>query len=586
MPYTVDQIIAAFPPVATVTPIRRLVESDVEVDQGHAHSRAVEYLEGLQPAVQGTRTTDCYKAAARLKDFGLTRVTIAALMCEKFKAVPPLESEEIEYNVDCAFKHGQNSPGVDAIENAFDAIAPDPNQPPKRDPILELNKDTMLVNENGRVPIYKEAHDPVLNRNILQRFELCDFKKLYSNQWVEIPRKNKEPKVMTLADAWIQSPRRRQFLGGVTFDPQEKCGPDVYNTWRGFAVKPVKGEWEKIREFMREVICDGNEVLFKYLLGWLCNMFRNPGEPGQVAIVLIGPKGIGKSTLVEFLLFVCGQHGLEVSQASQLTGRFLAHLQDAVCVVADESYWAGDRSAEGQLKAIITNRYLSLEGKFKAPITVKNVVHLVLVTNDDWAVPASLKDERRFAVFQVSSNHQRDRKYFGEVREQAFSGGGLEAMLHYFLHEHDMTGFDVTDFPNNAGLTEQKIKSLRGVDRWLFECLETCELSDTVEWTDSPVEISKGTLYDAYEKWSKGREYAPTERSQWAKAIRQHFPPPLVSEHRKRDGDANHRCWTFAPVSQCREAFAKTNRLAGIVWEETPRPAPPTRAGRTADDLF
>lgn len=564
--YSADDFAKAFPPVATVTPIRRQLENSAQVDQSHALKRAGEFLAGLNMASQGERASRCYENAGRLKDFGLSEQNTVNIMTEKWKCEPPLTPEELGHQVSCAFKYGQNSPGVDAPEAQFEAIQPDPNQPAKSDPIFDLNKDHLVVNENGHALIYKEAHDSVLNRNILQRLEFMDFKKLYSNSWVEIPRKDDKPKILSLADAWIQSPKRRQYLGGVTFDPKEKCAPDVYNMWRGYAVKPVKGDWSKIREYIRVVICDENEVLFKYLLGWLCNMFRNPGEPGQVAIVLIGPKGIGKSTLVELLLYICGQHGLEVSQATQLTGRFLAHLRDAVFVAADESYWAGDRSAEGQLKAIITNRYLSLEGKFQAPVTAKNMIHLMLITNDDWAAPASLKDERRYAVCPVSSRYQRDRKYFGDVREEAFKNGGLEAMLHYFLNEHDLAGFDVTDFPNNAGLTDQKVKSLRGVDRWLFECLNSCQLSH-FDWSDRPLEVSKDGLYADYEAWSKRREYAPTERSHWARIVKQHFPMPLVEDFRPYGGQ---RSWRFSAVSECREAFTKNNRLVGIEWAEAP----------------
>jgi hypothetical protein len=50
------------------------------------------------------------------------------------------------------------------------------------------------------------------------------------------------------ANIWLNSPDRKQYIGGVTFDPADRnSSPDVLNLWEGFEVEPRKGSWAKLQ---------------------------------------------------------------------------------------------------------------------------------------------------------------------------------------------------------------------------------------------------------------------------------------------------------------------------------------------------
>lgn len=531
-------------------------------DQVLALKRGAEYLASLPVVTTGERNDQGYKTICKLKDFGVARGQIIELLFANWRCEPMLSIEELTHLVNSVFTYGASQPGVLAPENLF----PDDltTAPPivKRDIIDELNDRYLVVNENGKALIYSEGRDEVLKRDVIQRLMFDDFKKLYSNNWIDVQKKNGESKKKSLADAWLEHPRRRQFIHGVTFDPSGNSPKDVYNIWRGWAMKPLAGSFPLLERYLWEILCDSDMVLYEYLLNWLARMFQQPQYAGEVALVFRGKKGIGKSTLAEFLIDMIGQHALELSQPDQLTGRFLAHLRDAVLVVANESFWSGDRRAEGQLKSIITNKYLSLEGKFQAPVTVKNVVHLMFTTNEEWAVPASLDDERRYAVFDVSDKRLGDVTYFAGLRNEAYNRGGLEALLHH-LTTRNISEFDVRDFPDNAGLTDQKTRSLRGPEKWLFECLSIGSLGG-YNWVGLPLLISKGNLYRAYVDWSVKREYSPTEQSGFIQAIEKHLGE-CVKSIKASDGE---RAWEILPLFACRRRFIDHNKLVDVKWME------------------
>jgi hypothetical protein len=221
---------------------------------------------------------------------------------------------------------------------------------------------------------------------------------------------------------------------------------------------------------IRRVICGGDETgqAAEYLLNFIARMFQEPNRPGEVAIVLRGARGAGKGMLLNWLWRAWGQHAVHISSARHLVGNFNAHLRDCVMLFADEAF-AGDRSHEGVLKALITEPSLPIEGKYQNLVEVMNMLHIFISSNADRVVPAAI-DERRFCVLDVADNRIGDRAYFAALTTQMESGG-LAALIHDMLHR-DLASFEVRDVPATAALKIQKTLSLSSLERWWMTVLE------------------------------------------------------------------------------------------------------------------
>ena len=235
--------------------------------------------------------------------------------------------------------------------------------------IAEFNARYFVVNENGKAVIYAPRHDPILNRRFFDRLTFADFEKLFANRSIKVgEQKDGKPIFCNAAKLWIRHRDRRQFIGGVTFDPASReFGPDVLNLWQGFAIAPRPGSCARLHEHILIVICDSDTVRYDYLLDLLADMVQHPARQGEVAIVLRGLEGCGKGTLAKALLRIFGQHGMAISNASHLTGNFNGHLRDVVFLFADEAIYAGDKQHVGVLKSIITEPYLNHRGEVSNP---------------------------------------------------------------------------------------------------------------------------------------------------------------------------------------------------------------------------
>ena len=163
-----------------------------------------------------------------------------------------------------------------------------------------------------------------------------------------------------------------------------------------------------------------------------------------------------------------GHHGMQIFSPAQLVGRFNEHLRDCVVLFADEAFYAGNRQHEGVLKGLITEPFLTIEGKGQRIVTARNLLHVIMASNSEWVIPASA-DERRFFVLDVPDSRQGNLAYFKAIEWQ-MRNGGLAAMLHDLL-ARDISGFEVRDVPQTEALKVQKTLSLNSVKQWWLDVL-------------------------------------------------------------------------------------------------------------------
>ena len=363
------------------------------------------------------------------------------------------------------------------------------------DPWLRLlnEKHAVIADIGGKCRIISEVMDPSMNRTRISKQSFEDFRNRYRHQKVVVGHNDNGQPITKAAGAfWIDHPQRRQYET-IVFAPGREVD-DAYNLWRGFACDSLPGDrHESFLRHIRDNVCSGNPEHYSYLLGWMARLVQHPDGPGEVAVVLRGRRGTGKSFFVKQLGRLFGRHFLQVSDSKHLVGSFNAHLRDTVLLFGDEAFFAGDKKHESVLKTLVTEEHLIVEGKGVDAEAAPNYVHLCLASNEDWVVPAGL-DERRFFVMEVGEGNKQDHRYFKQIKED-LDNGGLESLLHFLL-TYNLEGFEVRQVPQTQALQEQKIMSMSPETQWMFEKLwEGRVLKTHQDWAPK---VMKDALYDDY----------------------------------------------------------------------------------------
>jgi hypothetical protein len=436
------------------------------------------------------------------------------------------------------------------IERATDAVV---------DRVLqEMNeRHAVIDNYGGKCVVMEIVYDEVLGRSYLTTQSFEDFKKRYCNQGVQVGTTGEgKPVYKQLGKWWLEHPQRRSFQK-VIFAPNRDV-PGAYNLWKGFAVKPVAGDWSRFKEHLRDVICNGNEEYYSYLLRWLARCVQEPESSGQVAIVLRGGKGCGKSLFVETFGKLFGQHFLPTTSAEHIAGRFNEHLEKVVVLFGDEAFFAGNKDHERTLKGLVTQDELTLEGKGRPVRRGRNHAHLLLASNSTWVVPAHGK-ERRYFVLDVSETKTGDYAYFSKIVQQMVKGGA-EAMLHELLHM-DLTDFEVRKFPQTVALREQQQESAWFAESAMVEMLKYGFTPDHDRFDCQPNELSGvGLLEFARDLGlvgsSEGKYPSGTRLGHFiAKLARTDAAGNPVSHRRRRDDGSRPTVYELRPLEELRKEF-------------------------------
>ena len=437
--------------------------------------------------------------------------------------------------------------------------------------IQELNEYHAAVMVGGKFLIINEFIDPLTDKPDFSLSSIFDFKNRYANQKLQNPQN--PASLIPLAKEWIESPLRREY-DGIIFDPNNE-NPRYYNLWKGLAIEPHKGDWSLFEAHIYEIIASRNPKIFMWVLAWLARTVQDPGgqRPGT-AIVLRGNQGTGKGIFVNTFGKIFGKHFLQIAQASQITGRFNHHLKDAIVVYPDEGFWAGDKQAEGVIKNIITEPFITIEQKGKDIIKVKNHVNLIISSNNSWVIPAGL-EERRFFVLDVSDERQQDHAYFRAIIDQ-MENGGLEAFL-YDLLEMDISKYNLREFEQTAGLLEQKLFSMDTVQKYWFERLKDGNLlsypSEQInQYGDTgPVgwerEISNSDQHKDYQEFARAlNDRYPHHLVAFGMALKK-ICPSFRNIRRRVHGGGRAYFRQYPPLAECRQDFERLIKMK-IDWEE------------------
>ncbi len=357
-------------------------------------------------------------------------------------------------------------------------------------------------------------------------------------------------KMVPLARHWWNHPEARRY-SRVVFAPDEAAA-GVYNLWRGFSVEPVAGQCGKFLDHVHSNVCCGDDDLYNWVIGWFAHIVQHPGQKIGTSLVLRGEPGVGKTFLGETIGSMFPRHYLPVDHPALVAGRFNSHLASLLLLHADEAFFAGDRTAAGRLRTLVTSPELVIEFKGREPVKVKNCCRLLVTSEHNWLVPASL-GERRFAVLDVSPARKNDQRYFLAIADE-LKASGRAALLRYLL-DFDLSSVPLRTIPQTEGLLDQKLASMRADTAFWMECLRRgAVLATSAEWEDR---VQCDRLYEKYLEFAQncGARYRLTPE-QLGKSLRRMCPG--VERVRLRDGTGGRSYYYVLPdLDKARQALDK-----------------------------
>lgn len=422
------------------------------------------------------------------------------------------------------------------------------------DKLREVNETWALVRAGGRTRY--------LHENEYGELELYDKKSAetwFANWRYLNAGDGGKPKLEPFFPLWNCWEHRRQYRG-IRFcpNPNDKQ-PDIYNTYRGFSVEPRKGRWDLLLGHIYRNICQRNPEYFRFFIAWLAQLVQQPHIKPGTNIVLRGKEGVGKSKLGEWIVKLFGHHALVVSESERITGRFNAHLENKLLMLAEEAFWAGDKAAEGKLKDLATGMRMSYERKGLDPYEGDNYTRIMIASNEEWVVPAS-SGGRRWFVLEVGDGRQKDYAYFAAIDEE-MADGGLEAMLYDLLHSKLPEQVNVRSAPQTPWLVEQRLHSYDNRLRWVRSVVHEggFRLPDSGSFVElnelEPTAVNREDIFESARRYFAGPKGVDPGSGEIGRYLSKIFGK--LPERRRRQEGSRRRDTIFPPLKEMREKWAE-----------------------------
>jgi hypothetical protein len=380
-----------------------------------------------------------------------------------------------------------------------------------------------------------------------------------------------DKEVTILLFNFMKSPNTHVYTS-VAFDPSPQPN-EVLNLWRPHAVQPEPGDFELIRRFLCDIICNGDRGNYHYLVNYLAHMLQRPEEKPMVAVILLGGQGIGKGALYTLIKTIWPYTVTQVHSIDQVLGRFTAAaLEQSLGVWMDEALFSGDKKSSDRLKALITEDRITIEEKFQPAKTMKSFHRLFAASNHEHFAPTD-RDDRRFFFLRVNESWKQNADKFGPLFASYSDGQTVPAFVHYLLNL-DISSFNpAVNRPKTTEHANQTILSLEGLDRFLYEVLQAAEIPESRQiygrsakvWGDELI-IATEDLRDAIREADKSAErYKPISSARLKPAIMKIFPSAKKDERFQEGGKSRRGVW-LPDIHRARKDFER-HIGCSIAWE-------------------
>jgi Family of unknown function (DUF5906) len=382
----------------------------------------------------------------------------------------------------------------------------------KEDVCAFIDKTFAKITITGKVRYLREK-----DNGEIEFLERKDFIAFYEELSITLSGEDKKPRSIPFTELWLKWQDKRNYRNGLTFDPSRVGNHDgYYNLFKGYKTVARQGDCSKFLDYMRDIICSGNERNYKYLLALIAQMFQEPHLKPGVAVALRGDEGVGKSFFIEKLGYLMGPYYFKTSNPDYVFGKHNSQLENVLLNHLEEAVFAGSKKEDSQMKDLISSPTLEIDKKFMPMYRVPNHLHFFLSGNPDHLVRAGFESRRIFAL-HVSDAQKTITEYFAGIDHWFKKEGGAEALMYLFLH-HDWKAElaeigvkDLRNVPVTEELIYQRKQSASPIEKWALNCCEELNWPYGDVKEDGTVHAIKRLLVHAYNNSPEGRRQQLSE---------------------------------------------------------------------------
>ncbi|GMF35233.1 unnamed protein product [Phytophthora lilii] len=347
---------------------------------------------------------------------------------------------------------------------------------------------------------------------------------------------------------------------------------EVFNMFTGF-VHTYDSEFvvdeDRIARYLahiREAWCDDDEKLFEFTVKLFAHMVQFPHLKTGVAMIVMGPEGLGKNFVMELWRdHVIGDgYFLETPSIEAITGKFNAALEGNLMVVLNEASKVNksieSNRAQEVVKDLITEMRRRYERKGHEAYMGECFNNVIMFSNNDYVVRAST-EMRRFVFYKGSGRFiGKQMEHFAPIKKD-FSHNDAGIHLYHYLMNIDLTGFHPQrSAPSTKVKEELRRAAIEKPIQWAIACINQETQHTFINMNDDHEKenfYSSEDILQMFNAWMGScGERVDTSLKIFAKDLAKYFGDKIC---RRQIGGVRKRGFGLS-INEMKELIAKTAR--------------------------
>lgn len=336
-------------------------------------------------------------------------------------------------------------------------------------------------------------------------------KKLVDLRFTIRNSETEQEKMWTLQNYMSHNPLSFPLFNKIVFKPNNHgLKRNELNIFSSFVAEEVDvidySIVDVFKHHIYNVWADRNDDNYKYIMSWLAQIIKTPHKKTEVAILLQGGMGTGKTLPCDFLYnWVFGKNlSLTASGLQSLTQRFNGSVMGKVFAKVDELSIVSEsfNAAFDKMKSLITDRNIQIEQKGLEHIEVDNFINMILTTNHRHTVKLE-RDDRRYACFSVSDKYKQDDDYFGVFMDTLNNQNAGDHVFTYFLRYREEDMVNLRRIPRTSFRTELLESNKNTIERFVESMDDDHDPKLLYDWKGKHKEnaITVSHFYQYYRDW-------------------------------------------------------------------------------------
>lgn len=244
---------------------------------------------------------------------------------------------------------------------------------------------------------------------------------------------------------WFKDPSIRLYKDIKCIPPPLICPPNIYNTWKPFAMEFVdEYTTVDIQPLLNhiKIISNHDEAVYNYIIEWIAHMIQFPAQKTTM-LVIVGEEGNGKGTFLNMIAKMIGSNKyMESTQPERdVWGNFNGQMSQSYFVHLSELNKKQTADAMDIIKGLITDTALTINQKGKDSYPIDSYHRFCVATNHTEGGIKTYKGDRRKLVSKSSSEKIGDAEYFIQINKYIDDVNYIKSLYEYFKNYEGVDNF-------------------------------------------------------------------------------------------------------------------------------------------------